>query len=243
MLTNERQNQILKILKSERRVTVKTLAKTLFVSEITIRRDLNEMQKLGLIDRCHGGAVIANNAEEVSLFVRMVKNAKQKENIASLAINKLPAYSCVFIDGSTTALALVERMNLEHKTVVTYNLQTALQLSKKTNVNLIILGGTVEQNTVSATGSWTARQVNEFNFDLMISSCSSIINNEIYERSIDQKEIKKNAILRSKYKILLVDSSKFNKSASYKSSEICDYDLIITDKKPEINFEIKNLIY
>ena len=78
MLTNERQEQILNILKIKHSATVKNLANSLFVSDATIRRDLCEMQKLGLIERSHGGAVILEEADEVSIFVRINENAANK---------------------------------------------------------------------------------------------------------------------------------------------------------------------
>ena len=232
MATNERHNHILSMIKNQKSVTVGELTERLFVSEATVRRDLSEMQRLGLIERTHGGAVISSNAEEISHFVRIVKNAKEKEYIACRALERLPHFHSVFIDGSSTALALAERMNLEHKTVVTYNLQTALQLSKKPNVNLIMLGGAVHYNTASATGAWTAKQVNEFCFDLLVSSCSAIRGDEVLENAADQKEIKQNAIQKSEFKILLADHTKFCSSAIYRSSLLSDYDLVITDRAP-----------
>lgn len=92
------------------------------------------------------------------------------------------------MDSSSTALALAARMELNYKTVVTNNLQTAMQLSKKPDVNLILLGGSVQFNTNSATGSWTARQLKDFSFDLMIASCAAVIGDEAFERSLDQKK-------------------------------------------------------
>ena len=243
MLINERYDKILNVLKQKRKVSVKELTALLFVSEATVRRDLTEMQKLGLIERAHGCAVISNNTEEVSHFVRIDKNTKEKEYIASLALKRLPRFGTVFLDGSSTAVALAERMNLEHKTVVTYNLQTAMQISKKPNVNLIILGGVVHYSTASAIGSWTASQINDFYFDLFISSCSAISNQEIYENSLEQKIIKQNALNKSTFKILLADHTKFESTPVYKSSNSSDYSLIVTDKKP-VNFgAFNNLIY
>lgn len=242
-MTNERHNQILSIIKSNRNVTVKELTSLLFVSEATVRRDLSEMQRLGLIERTHGGAVVSDNAEEISHFVRVIKNAKEKEQIASIALAHLPIFHSVFIDGSSTALALAERMNLEHKTVVTYNLQTALRLSKKPNVNLMILGGAVRYNNASATGAWTAKLVNEFCFDLLISSCSAIRGDEVLENSADQKEIKQNALQKSRFKILLADHTKFEGSAIYRSSTLSDYDVIVSDRAPQAHGELSNLIW
>ena len=152
MALTERQNEILKILKDHKKADVSTLAKDLYVSEATIRRDLAEMQSMGLIERSHGGALLPENAEEISLFFRMEKNANEKERAATKALLHIPSFKSVFIDSSSTALALAERLDLNFKTVVTNSLPTALQLSKKPNLNLILLGGSVHSTPIRRRG-------------------------------------------------------------------------------------------
>ncbi len=232
MALTERQKDILQSLKTYKKLSVKTLADELFVSEATIRRDLSEMQNMGLIERSHGGAVLPENAEEVSIFFRMERNASEKERVATKAILHIPPFKSVFIDSSSTALALAERIDLSHKTVVTNNLQTAMQLSKKNNINLILLGGNVHFNTNSATGSWTARQLADFSFDLMLSSCAAVVNGAAFERSIEQKEIKKVAFERCQKRILLVDHTKFGAFGTYRLADLSQYDFVATDFTP-----------
>ncbi len=228
---NERHSVILSILKDKRSANVSELSGALFVSEATVRRDLTEMQKLGLAERSHGGAVLSDNAEEISIFVRMNKNAKEKETVASNALPHIPDFRSVFIDSSSTALALAERMDLSFKTVVTNNLQTAIRLSGKRDINLIILGGSVQYNTVSATGSFTARQIEEFSFDLMISSCSAVNGDEVYESSIEQKEIKLAAMRRSKRRILIFDGEKYGAYGAYKIATLGDFDAVVSNRR------------
>ena len=177
-------------------------------------------------------AILPDNAKEISLFVRMSENSREKEIAATNALPHIPEFRTVFIDSSSTALALAERMELSFKTVVTNNLQTAIQLSKKRDVNLIILGGSVQYNTVSATGSFTARQIEEFSFDLMICSCAAVKGNEVYERSLEQREIKNAARKRSKCCILLFDSTKYNGCGAYKSGNLSDFDAVFSDSLP-----------
>lgn len=245
MALTERQNEILKILKENKSAVVSRLAKDLYVSEATIRRDLAEMSSMGLIERSHGGALLPENAEDISIFFRMEKNASEKERAATKALPHIPPFRSVFIDSSSTALALAERIDLSHKTVVTNNLQTAIQLSKKPNVNLILLGGSVHFNTNAATGSWTARLLQDFAFDLMVSSCAAVIGNEVFERSLEQKEIKKVAFDRCKKRILLIDHTKFGANATYRLSALSEYDLIVTDRQPPEVLEVGNakLVY
>ena len=245
MALTERQNEILRKLKEDKSAAVSVLAKDLYVSEATIRRDLAEMKSMGLIERSHGGALLPENSEEISIFFRMEKNASEKERAATKALPHLSTFKSVFIDSSSTALALAERIDLSYKTVVTNNLQTAIQLSKKPNINLILLGGNVHFNTNSATGSWTARQLADFSLDLMISSCAAIIGSEVFERSLEQKEIKRAAFKRCQKRILLIDHTKFSASGTYRLSALSEYDLVVTDTAPPYELEVGNtkLVY
>ena len=245
MALTERQNEILKRLKEKKTAVVSVLAKELYVSEATIRRDLSEMKSMGLIERSHGGALLPENADEISIFFRMEKNASEKERTATNALLYIPPFKSVFIDSSSTALALAERIDLSFKTVVTNNLQTAIQLSKKPNINLILLGGSVHFNTNSTTGSWTARQLADFSFDLMISSCAAVLENEVFERSLEQKEIKRAAFERCKKRVLLIDHTKFSAHGTYRLSSLSDYDVVATDAPPPAGLDVgkAKLIY
>lgn len=245
MNLNERQTKILSILKETKTASVKDLAQHLFVSEATVRRDLTEMKGLGLLERSHGGAILSENAEEVSIFIRMNKNAQEKELAVTNALPHLPPFQSVFLDSSSTALALAERMDLSHKTVVTNNLQAAIQLSKKRDVHLIVLGGSVQHNTVSATGSLAARLLGEFSFDLMICSCAAVKNGEALERSLEQKEIKTTAFSRSKFRLLVFDGSKYNANGIHKVAKLSEFDLVVTNSAPTDPLSVKDasLIY
>ena len=232
-MQNERQDAILQLLKDSHSVSVAEFAKKLYVSEGTIRRDLAQMETMGLVQRTHGGALLPDNAEEISIFFRMEKNAREKERAATKALPHIPYFKSVFIDSSSTALALAERMDLNHKTIVTNNLQTAIQLSKKPNMNLILLGGSVAYNTISATGSWTTRQLSDFSFDLMLASCAAVIDGASYERSLDQKELKRMAFKNSKMRVLIIDHTKFGAHGTYRLASLSEYDFVVTDQVPE----------
>ena len=233
MVNLERQKHILEILKEKKSATVAQLAQILYVSEATIRRDLTEMKATGLIERSHGGATLPDNADEISIFVRMEKNAREKEYAATAALEFLPPFKSIFIDSSSTALALAERMDLSFKTVVTNNLQTAIRLARKPNINLVLLGGNIQYNTISTTGSWTTRQLDDFVFDLMLTSCAAVIDGATFERSLEQKEIKKAAFSKCTTKFLIVDHTKFDAFATYKLTGLENYDFVATDVEPD----------
>ena len=243
MFIDKRRKEIENFLKENGQASVTELSSKLNVSEATVRRDLTELKKQGILERSHGGAVLTVNGSEISIFARMNKNAKEKEIVAYNAIDILPKFDTVFVDSSSTALKLFERLDLSFKTVVTNNLQTALTLCKKKDVNLILLGGSVKFNSVSSTGNLTLAELDDFYFDLTVCSCSSIKEGGAYENSAEQKEIKKKALQNSNFKILLVDNSKFLSSGSFKISNLSDFNYIVTDKQPPNNFLENNFIY
>lgn len=229
MAHDNRHNQIIQYLKDRKTASVDELAKHLYVSEATIRRDLSELQKLGQVERNHGGVILVENADEISFFIRVTKNAKEKELTASIAMKHLPEFQSVFIDNSSTCLALAERINLAHKTVVTNGLQVAMTLSKVKDINLIMPGGEVHFNTNAVTGSMALTTLENFRFDLMLSSCAAIAPDGTYENSLETMQLKKYAFMRSKTAILLVDHTKFKISSIYRTLDLKDYDAIISD--------------
>lgn len=242
-MLSERHRLILDHLKEIQKASVKELAAALFVSEATVRRDLAELKSLGLIERTHGMALLPDHSEEVSIFVRINENAREKELAVSRALPHLPEFQTVFLDSSSTALALAQRIDLRNKTVVTNSLQSAVLLSKKKDINLILLGGFIQHNTVSATGSWTVRQLNDFTFDLMISSCAAISGEEVLERTLEQKEIKYTAFLRSRKRILVADHFKFGAKGTYRVASLGDYDLVATDAPPPEELQGKDISF
>ena len=174
MFSNERYNLIFDYLKNNRKATVDELAGFLYVSSATIRRDLKEMQKLGLIVRSHGGALLRETANEVSIFVRREKNAREKEQAALKAMPYVTGFQSVFIDNSSTCLILAEKLNLENRTVITNGLQIAMRLTQKQNVNLIMPGGVVHYNTNSVTGGLTCNTLRNLRVDLALVSAAAV---------------------------------------------------------------------
>lgn len=234
MFTSERFKMITDYLKAHSRATIQELSNLLFVSPATIRRDLIEMQKLGMIQRTHGGAVFTEAAEGVSIFARIVKNAEDKEQTATIAIAKLPDFQSAFLDNSSTCLALAERLDLSHKTIITNGLQAAMNLSKKKDLKIILLGGEVQYNTNSADGEIAIEMMKRFKVDLMLSSCASVQLDGTYERGIQIMELKKTAFERSKYHVLLADVHKFYDDGMYRTKTLEDYDAIYTNAPDDV---------
>ena len=234
MVLTERQEDILKYLKKNKRSKVNDLAKIMYVSPATIRRDLEEMSKLGLLERNHGGAVILQNSDEISIYVRLTSNLKSKEEVSILASRLDIPFRTIFIDNSSTAYNWAIHTNLSHKTVFTNSIVLANELSKLEDINVVLMGGMLSYNSNSLTGPITNNLLSSFHFDLYVCSCTSFSLDGIYESSIEQSTIKQIAKNNSTKSILLVDKTKFNKKSTYKTYDAIDFDYVYTNSDSEM---------
>jgi DeoR/GlpR family transcriptional regulator of sugar metabolism len=160
----------------------------------------------------------------------MTENAKEKESAAANALKFLPHdFKSVFLDSSSTVLALARRMDLADKTVMTNNLQTALQLSTVKGINLLLPGGAISKTGASLTGGWTTTLLSEFRFDLMLTSCAALNETTAFETSLDQREVKRTVFERSACRILIVDHTKFPKQETYVFEPLSAFDHVVFD--------------
>lgn len=233
MALTYRQNEILEYLKKSKYAKINELAEKLFVSDATIRRELRELKKLGLLDRNHGGAVIVDSANEIALHIRYERDPKDKRETANVALPKLPDFNTVFFDNSSTAYIIAQMMDLKYKTVVTNGISLATDLCKRENVNVIMPGGNLLSNTNSLTGAFATKCIADIHFGLVLCSCAAITADGAFENSIEQAELKRVALSNGTNRILLVDKNKFKNTASFRTLPLKSYNAIFTNADDE----------
>ena len=233
-MLSHRETQILEILKEKKYAKIEEIAKQIYVSEATVRRDVAKLKSLGLLERDHGGAIFVENSEEVHIFVRKEQDPFEKLATAQIALSHLPEFANVFIDNSSTLLALCKLMDFRHKTVVTNGIAISDEISKKEHTTVIVPAGNVMSSSNSIAGPLTVRTLLDMNFDLYLGSCAAINENGTYESSSDQAEIKRVVMANSQKKILLVDRTKFSKKATFRTARLTEYDVIYTNAGEEI---------
>lgn len=235
MLKKERFDEIYSILKERNSATVQYLQKRLYVSEATVRRDLEAMEKAGLIERVWGGATIPSSVEkDLPAFVRNKTNNEQKAKIAAIASKLLRDNSSVFIDSSTSCHHLIPYMkNIKQLTVITSSLQMMQLLLEHTSASVHLIGGKIFENNIM-TGHVAVSSVKEYHADLMFFSCSGI-DADGGLSSIESRvvEVSREMMKHSAQKVLLCDSSKFGKRLLWHLAEIQDTSYIISDRAPE----------
>ena len=231
----ERQNQIYEILKEKKSISVDKLTKILYVSQSTIRRDLTEMEKRGLVKRTYGGVVLQESPnEETSLLLRETTNVKEKKKIAEIASRLLKDNLSLFIDSSSTCTYLVPYMrNFKNLNIATNGLRIGLLLSEQTSCQIFLASGYIHSRSNSILGNLTVKTLERIHCDYSIISCSGLdLAFGLSETTIDQSEVKIAMAENSNKIILLADHTKFDDAKLFKSIPLSKISTIVTDRRP-----------
>jgi DeoR/GlpR family transcriptional regulator of sugar metabolism len=174
MLTRQRKQYLLKLLQEEGQVVARTLSVELGVSEDTIRRDLRELARDGLLQRVHGGALPASPA--LAPFAsRQEISSDAKQALGRVAAAMIQPGQVAFIDGGTTAVQLARQIPPAlQATIVTHSPSVAVELASHPEVEVIIIGGRLFKHSVVALGAVALDAIAEIRADLFFMGASSI---------------------------------------------------------------------
>lgn len=227
-MKKQRQKQILEIIEAEKFVTVDSLSNKLFVSLPTIRRDLTELQKQGLITRSHGGAC-ARTHDDTPFDFRSGRVPFVKQSMAKAAALLINDGDTVFIDGSTSCLHIADSISGE-VTVVTNGVKTALALARHDNITVYCTGGELIKNSLSYAGVRAEQFVDDFYFDKMFFSSSALDRGgNITDYSLAETQLRRKVMQKSRQKIFLCDKSKHGKEQGCFVARLSDIDTVISD--------------
>ncbi len=243
MLAIERRNAILAKLSIEGKVVVSDLAAEYEVTEETIRRDLDKLDREGFARKTYGGAV-KNESFNIDLpfQVRKQSNVESKQKIAAVIGSMIKDGDYIMLDSSTTALYVIKNI-LDRKkiTLITNSVEILIELCNKPDWTIISTGGTLKEGSLSLLGYQAERMVESYHVDIAVCSCKGIdISAGVTDSNERDSQIKKAFFASAKKKILMVDSSKFNKTSFVKIRDIKDVDVIATNEEPGENW--KNII-
>lgn len=235
MLAAERRNLILEKLQDEKRVVVSELSELFKVSEETIRRDLDKLDKEGLASKSYGGAVLVeNNNTDMPFNVRKKKNMQGKRIMAEIISGLIADGDHIIVDPSTTAVSIVKAIRDKKRlTIVTNSIEVLVELADATGWDVISTGGTLRENYLALVGPRALEGINSFNADKVILSCKGIdMEKGITDANEMFSQVKKAMLHSAKQKILAVDSTKFEQVAFSQICEVTDIDMVVTDKRP-----------
>ncbi|GER65786.1 putative HTH-type transcriptional regulator YdjF [Weizmannia acidilactici] len=235
MLAFERRDKILNTLYREKKVYVANLAKEFQVTEETIRRDLEKLEKEGIVSRTYGGAVLnLHTNEDLPYQTRFTANIEAKQNIAGKLHPLISDGNTVVADASSTVLEGLKELNHSKEgLVVLTNSAIALSELSQSNINLISTGGTLRKRSNSLVGSLAENAVRHYNVDVALFSCKGIsMTHGITDSNEAESNVKKQMLQQASKVILLADHTKFDKIAFVNFVDVSAVDFVVTDEKP-----------
>jgi DeoR/GlpR family transcriptional regulator of sugar metabolism len=233
MLAIERRRKIISLLEERNSVLVPELSKIFNITEETVRRDLEKLEKDGFLKRTYGGAVINDSMNsELPLTIREVTNMEGKLAIGIKVSEYIKDGHTIMLDSSSTALQVAKKIrDKRNLTVITNSVKVVMELASAKDCKIISTGGNLRVNAMSFVGHMAENSVKNFNVDIAI-ICSKGIDMEkgISESNDMEAEVKKAMIKTADKTFLVGDFTKFNKVSFIKMLRIEDVDKIFTDK-------------
>lgn len=231
LLPIARREKIKEIMLEKKSITVVELKKLFNVTDETIRRDLKQLEEEGFLTRTYGGAYLSQAVRnDVDVNLREYIHVQGKQKIATKGLEYIKDGDSIFLDASTTSLALATMLNEQHLTVVTNSLKIANSLLEKPNIQLVIIGGTLEKTSLSNLGKIAEQNLSNYFFDTAFISCRSIsMEHGITDSNEQQASIRKLAAQHANKVHLIVDYTKFDKTSFVKIGDFNLLDNIIVD--------------
>lgn len=230
MYREERHKMIMEILEEDQYTSVSKLSKELYVSLPTIRRDLTELQRQGLVLRSHGGVKkVSDGHFEIPFLFRSGFKNEEKRALCKAASKLIRPDSVIFIDESTTLLPICRMLaETEKVTVITNGISTAALL-QEFNINAYCTGGRIRSSSQSCVGPHAERLIDMFHFDIAFFSAYGFSKEGLTETSMHEAELKRAVLNNASKKVFLADSDKFNRVGPYRIARASDMDVIITN--------------
>lgn len=224
----ERQNKIFSILMEQPKVTVKELSDLLKVSEVTVRKDLSQMEDDGILKRTHGGAA---QISPDSIEKRMLIRYNEKLKLAKEAVKLVEDGETILIEaGSTNAVFARELADNREVNIITNSLYIAGLMKGYHNVQVTVLGGTLQNDAQAMVGPLAKLALSQ------ICVSKAFIGMSGFTESLGftctdflRAEIGREMSLRAQEVIVIAEASKFNQTGVTSIVELEEVDIVISE--------------
>ena len=236
MLANQRREKIKDLLKEDGSAKVISLARIFRVSEVTIRQDLEKLEKDGYIIREHGGAFLKSLEDSVRSFTLFNReNMDKKEVIGRVAAGYIDSGNTIILDSGSTTTEIARNLSgKKNLTVITNALNIALILGAEPGIEVIVTGGEFKPPTLSLTGQKAADFFEDLHVDkLFLATAGISLRSGLTYPGLSDIIVKKAMIDAADVKYLVADSTKIGKNSFASLGALSLIDYIITDAKIE----------
>lgn len=230
MLTRQRKELLLNLLKQDGQIVAKALSEQLGLSEDTIRRDLRELAREGLLQRVHGGALPLPPSPAMGNFSqRQQIGGEAKPAIGQAAAAMVEAGQVVFIDGGTTAVQLARALPAElHATVVTHSPSVALELVEHAHVEVILIGGRLFKHSIVTMGPAALEAIAQIRTDLyFMGVCSLDPQAGITTGDYDEAGVKRAISQAARRTVVLASPEKLQTASPYQIAPLSSVGAIV----------------
>lgn len=218
MLQYNRQQTILDYLRVHHSAKISELAKHIYTSEASVRRDLAVLEAEGVVMRVYGGVVLSEHKNEVvPIELRDSANSAAKEAIASEAAKHIHDGDTVFFDSSSTVRRICKHIKKRKNLIIVTNNLRILSELKDTQITVYCTGGELYKKRDAFLGPYAERFVSSFYADSLFFSCSSLSNDGVIT-DVSEAEVSMRSIMRShaRNSYFLCDSSKLHKTDAFR---------------------------
>lgn len=234
MTTAQRLATIIELISRKGSISIKELEEIFNVSRMTIHRDLARLEKEGILRRVKGGAILSRSTSaELTFSLREERNREKKLLIGNMATNLVEDGTAIAVDASTTALHFVrclKRRQFSNLIVVTTGIKTALELIGEHGIQVILCGGLVREISLSLVGKLASLALKNFHcVKAFISGEGLTFENGVTASNVLEVESKQELMESASERVLLLDSSKFGKTAFVTIAPVESFNIIITD--------------
>ncbi len=238
MLAIDRQRRILELLHEGGSLRTIETAAGLGVTDETVRKDFETLEKRGELIRTHGGASRPQRIrEELPFTERQAVRREEKQVIARLAAGRIQANETIFLDASSTVLTLTEFLPDLPLTILTNALGVFTALSDRPNLELICTGGLFDSKSRSFIGLTAEKSLQRYNIHRVFFSGNGLhLERGASESNSRQAAFKERVIASAEDAVFLADHSKLGQKAAFFFAEIADLSCLITDKAADPEF-------
>ncbi|MQA09635.1 MAG: DeoR family transcriptional regulator [Pseudonocardiaceae bacterium] len=232
-VVEERRQDVLRHVIEHGEARIDELGERFGVSLMTMHRDLDDLAERGLLRKLRGKvAAFPALTMEIAARFREGLHLTEKEALGAAAVGEISAGQTVFVDCSTTVFPLVNRMReIEPLTVVTNSLRVVRILGPCQGIETVLIGGRYNNEFDSCAGPDVVDALGDIRADVGFISATAVAGGRLFHPVQDYAALKNAARGSVHRNVLLVDHSKFGKTATYAHGEVSDYDLVIVDSR------------
>ena len=233
LMANQRREKIMDLIREDGSAKVANLARLFKVTEVTIRQDLEKLEKDELIVREHGGAFLKNVEDQVKNFsLTHRENMEKKNAIAEKCLDFIDSGDTIILDSGSTTTEIAKKLRgMKNLTIITNALNIAVMLGAESGIEVIVTGGEFKPPTLSLTGQKAADFFKGLNVQkLFLATAGISLKAGLTYPSISDIVVKKAMIDAADITYLVADSSKIGKSALASLGALSLIDYIITDE-------------